>query len=307
MKPDEPGSPVVLVVDDTPDTLRFVNDALDAAGMTVVVAVDGASAIRIARRMAPDVVLLDAVMPGMDGFETCRLLKSEPTMSGVPIIFMTGLSETDDIVRAFEAGGVDYLTKPIVVEEMLARIHAHIANARLTRSARAALDVSGRFLFAVSRAGAVVWATPRAQELLAELQAGGTPGQHAPWASWFGDDAPHRGGAPNVSPPETRIGDMRVVYVDRLWPDEFLLQFVPRDSSAPPPDFGRRVGLTEREGQVLYWLTKGKANRDIAEILGLSTRTIDKHLQQIYAKLEVENRTSATAIAVQLLRERGGR
>jgi CheY-like chemotaxis protein len=75
MKPDEPGSPVVLVVDDTPDTLRFVNDALDASGMTVVVAVDGASAIRIARRMAPDVVLLDALMPGMDGFETCRLLK----------------------------------------------------------------------------------------------------------------------------------------------------------------------------------------------------------------------------------------
>ena len=305
MKPDEPGSPVVLVVDDTPDTLRFVNDALDAAGMTVVVAVDGAAAIRIARRMAPDVVLLDALMPGMDGFETCRLLRLEPTMSGVPIIFMTGLSETNDIVRAFDAGGVDYLTKPIVVEEMLARIHAHIANARLTRSARAALDVSGRFLFAVSRAGAVVWATPRAQELLAEFQAGATPGQHAPWASWFGDDALR--GAPNVPPPETRIGDMRVVYVDRLWPDEFLLQFVPRDSSAPPPDFGRRVGLTEREGQVLYWLTKGKANRDIAEILGLSTRTIDKHLQQIYAKLDVENRTSATAIAVQLLREHGGR
>jgi DNA-binding CsgD family transcriptional regulator len=69
----------------------------------------------------------------------------------------------------------------------------------------------------------------------------------------------------------------------------------------------RRVGLTEREGQVLYWLTKGKANRDIAEILGLGTRTIDKHLQQIYAKLEVENRTSATAIAVQLLSEGGGR
>jgi DNA-binding response OmpR family regulator len=130
MKPDEPGSPVVLVVDDTPDTLRFVNNALDASGMTVVVAVDGASAIRIARRMAPDVVLLDALMPGMDGFETCRLLKLEPTMSGVPIIFMTGLSETDDIVRAFDAGGVDYLTKPIIVEEMLARIHAHIANAR---------------------------------------------------------------------------------------------------------------------------------------------------------------------------------
>lgn len=107
--------------------------------------------------------------------------------------------------------------------------------------------------------------------------------------------------------PAARDQDRRHAGGHRLWPEEFLLQFVPRDSSAPPPDFGRRVGLTEREGQVLYWLTKGKANRDIAEILGLSTRTIDKHLQQIYAKLEVENRTSATAIAVQLLSEGGGR
>jgi DNA-binding response OmpR family regulator len=307
MKPDESDALVVLVVDDSPDTLRFVNDALDAAGMTVVVAIDGASALRIVRRMTPDVVLLDAVMPGMDGFQTCRLLKSEPTMNGAPIIFMTGLSETNDIVRGFAAGGADYLTKPIVVEEMVARIHAHIANARLTLSARNALDVSGRFLFAVNRTGAVVWATPRAQELLAEIDAGSASNAARPWASWLGEIDARRQASASAAPSEIKIGEFRVAYVDRLGPEEFLLQLVPPEASAPPPDFGRRLGLTEREGQVLYWLTRGKANRDIADILALSPRTIDKHLQQIYAKLQVENRTSATAIAVSLLRERGGR
>jgi DNA-binding response OmpR family regulator/DNA-binding CsgD family transcriptional regulator len=295
MTSDQPGSPVVLVVDDSPDTLRFVNDALDAAGMIVVVAVDGASAIRIARRMAPDVVLLDALMPEMDGFETCRRLKLEATMSGVPVIFLTGLSDTEDVVRGFEAGGADYLTKPIVVEEMLARIRAHLANARLTRSARAALDVSGRFLFTVDRRGAVMWATPRAQELLAQIDVSAAP----PWAVWLREKATGRDAIPNA-PFEIGNGDIRIVYVDQLGEDEFLLQFVPSESSKPPSEFGRGLGLTEREGQVLYWLTRGKANRDIADILGLSTRTVDKHLQQIYAKLQVENRTSATAIAMRL-------
>ncbi len=94
-------------------------------------------------------------MPGMDGFETCRRIKRDAGLSNVPVIFMTGLAETEHIVRGLEAGGVDYVTKPIVIEEMLARIRVHLANARLAQSARAALDVSGRFLLAVNRKGKV--------------------------------------------------------------------------------------------------------------------------------------------------------
>jgi len=104
----------------------------------------------------------------MDGFETCRRLKREAGLSNVPVIFMTGLAETEHIVHGLEAGGVDYVTKPIVIEEMLARIRVHLANARLTQSARAALDVSGRFLLAVNRQGRVMWATPQAQRLLSD-------------------------------------------------------------------------------------------------------------------------------------------
>src|ERR1700741_3568472 len=157
---------IALVIDASPETLRLLTDALDNVGMTVMVALDGASAMRIVDQITPDIILLDAVMPGMDGFETCRKLKRDGALSNVPVIFMTGLAETEHIVRGLEAGGVDYVTKPIVIEEMLARIRVHLANARLTQSARAALDVSGRYLLAVSRQGRILWATPQAQKLL---------------------------------------------------------------------------------------------------------------------------------------------
>ncbi len=126
---------VVLVVDDSPETLRMLTDALDQAGMTVMVALDGSAAMKVVEQITPDIILLDAVMPGFDGFEACRRLKSEPALSHVPVVFMTGLSETEHIVRGLEAGGVDYVTKPIVIEEMLARIRVHLANARLIRRA----------------------------------------------------------------------------------------------------------------------------------------------------------------------------
>src|SRR5437764_14837201 len=163
---------VALAVDDSPETLRLLTDALDGAGMRVMVALDGAAAMRIVEQITPDIVLRDAVMPGMDGFETCRRLKRDAGLANIPVIFMTGLAETEHIVRGLEAGGVDYVTKPIVIEEMLARIRVHLGNARLTQSARAALDVSGRFLFAVNRQGKLMWATPQAQKLLADSLSG---------------------------------------------------------------------------------------------------------------------------------------
>src|SRR5207249_8950608 len=105
---------------------------------------------------------------GIDGFEACRRVKRDAGLANVPVIFMTGLAETEHIVRGLDAGGVDYVAKPIVIEEMLARIRVHLGNARLTQSARAALDVSGRFLLAVNRFGKIMWSTPQAQKLLAD-------------------------------------------------------------------------------------------------------------------------------------------
>lgn len=291
---------VALVVDDSPESLRLLNDALDGAGMTVMVALDGASAMRIVDQITPDIVLLDAVMPGIDGFETCRRLRRDAGLDGVPIIFMTGLAETEHIVRGLEAGGVDYVTKPIVVEEMLARIRVHLTNARMTQSARAALDVSGRYLLAVNSVGKIMWATPQAQKLLSETLA-------ADEDFVLPDPMPQRlqqvqkgkiGSNAAVMAPFPVNEQLRLQYMGKLGPNEFLLRLAKDSGAETPAAFSSELGLTTREGEVLSWLSKGKTNRDIAQILGLSPRTVDKHLEQIYSKLGVENRTAAAAIAV---------
>jgi DNA-binding NarL/FixJ family response regulator len=292
---------VALIVDDSPETLRLLTDALDGAGMTVMVAMDGAAAMRIVDQITPDIILLDAVMPGMDGFETCRRLKRDAGLSNVPVIFMTGLAETEHIVHGLEAGGVDYVTKPIVIEEMLARIRVHLANARLTQSARAALDVSGRFLLAVSRQGKIMWATPQAQKLLADNLQNGTGDEMvlpAPMLEWL--EQAQKGNAGSKTPAMASFPEneqLRLQYMGKLGPNEFLLRLAKDSSASIPAQFSSELGLTTREGEVLSWLSKGKTNRDIAQILGLSPRTVDKHLEQIYAKLGVENRTAAAAIA----------
>ncbi|MDB5604135.1 MAG: DNA-binding response regulator [Bradyrhizobium sp.] len=292
---------VALVVDDSPETLRLLTDALDGAGMTVMVAMDGAAAMRIVDQITPDIILLDAIMPGMDGFETCRRLKRDAGLSNVPVIFMTGLAETEHIVHGLEAGGVDYVTKPIVIEEMLARIRVHLANARLTQSARAALDVSGRFLLAVNRQGKIMWATPQAQKLLSDNLTAATDDEFElpePMLQWLEQAQKGKAGSKTPTTASFPNNEQLVLqYMGKAGPNEFLLRLAKDTSADTPAQFSSELGLTTREGEVLSWLSKGKTNRDIAQILGLSPRTVDKHLEQIYAKLGVENRTAAAAIA----------
>jgi DNA-binding NarL/FixJ family response regulator len=297
---------VALVVDDSPETLRLLTDALDGAGMTVMVALDGAAAMRIVDQITPDIILLDAVMPGIDGFETCSRLKRDAGLSNVPVIFMTGLAETEHIVRGLEAGGVDYVTKPIVIEEMLARIRVHLANARLTQSAHAALDVSGRFLLAVNRAGKIMWSTPQAQKLLADHFAAGGSEEMVlpePLREWLEQAQKGKAGAKAQAASFPERPELKLHYMGNAGPNEFLLRLAKDSSAGLPPEFSSELGLTTREGEVLSWLSKGKTNRDIAQILGLSPRTVDKHLEQIYAKLGVENRTAAAAIAANAARK----
>jgi DNA-binding NarL/FixJ family response regulator len=291
---------VALVVDDSPETLRLLTDALDGAGMTVMVAMDGASAMRIVDQITPDIVLLDAVMPGMDGFETCKRLKRDAGLDNVPIIFMTGLAETEHIVRGLEAGGVDYVTKPIAIEEMLARIRVHLANARLTQSAHAALDVSGRYLLAVNSVGKIMWATPQAQKLLSDTLAAADDDfvLPDPMPQWLEQAQKGKAGSKAQAMAAFPGNELlRLQYMGKLGPNEFLLRLAKDTGADTPAEFSSELGLTIREGEVLSWLSKGKTNRDIAQILGLSPRTVDKHLEQIYSKLGVENRTAAAAIA----------
>lgn len=116
----------VLIVDDTPANLGVVVDHLEDEGLNVAVAQGGEEALDRARFVRPDLILLDVMMPGLDGFETCRRLKADEATCAIPVIFMTALDSVDDKVAAFVAGGVDYVSKPFQVEELLARVRTHL-------------------------------------------------------------------------------------------------------------------------------------------------------------------------------------
>jgi CheY-like chemotaxis protein len=161
---------LVLIVDDVPDNLAVLHDALDESGYTVLVATHGEAALQRAAQAQPDVILLDAVMPGLDGFEVARRLKADPVTAGIPIIFMTGLTETDAVVEAFAAGGADYVTKPLRPREVLARLATHLRSARDQRQARNALDAFGHATLVVrERDGRRLWQTALARRLMAEV------------------------------------------------------------------------------------------------------------------------------------------
>lgn len=116
----------ILIVDDTPNNIRLLFDVLDRAGFDVSVVKSGEKALEKLNNIQPDLILLDVMMPGIDGFETCRRIKANPENADIPIIFMTALSETDNKVIGLQLGAVDYITKPIQVEEVLARVNIHL-------------------------------------------------------------------------------------------------------------------------------------------------------------------------------------
>ena len=117
----------ILIVDDRPNNLGVLLDCLTESGFEVLVAEDGESAIEQAKYASPDLILLDVLMPGIDGFETCRRLKSNGTTKDIPVIFMTALSDAEDKVKGFSVGGVDYITKPFQQQEVLARVTTHLS------------------------------------------------------------------------------------------------------------------------------------------------------------------------------------
>ena len=121
----------VLVVDDEERLVSLVKAYLEQAGFRVVTANNGRNALFVARQEKPDLILLDVMMPRISGFETCRRLKENPETQEVPVIFMTALTETEHKITGFEAGAVDYVTKPLQHKEVLARVKTHLMLQRL--------------------------------------------------------------------------------------------------------------------------------------------------------------------------------
>ncbi len=130
----------LLIVDDIPANVSFLLDFLTHAGFKVLVAKEGKAALKKAEYAHPDLILLDVMMPGMDGFKVCQVLKSQDSTQDIPIIFMTALSETVDKVKGFSLGAVDYITKPIQHEEVLSRITTHLKLRQLQQQLEAELQ-----------------------------------------------------------------------------------------------------------------------------------------------------------------------
>ena len=193
-----------------------------------------------------------------------------------------------------------YLTKPINIDELLARIRVHLSNARLSSTANKALDTTGQHLFTVNTRAQIVWATPQTKKLFQQAKVN----EH--WlqtrfseqvAEWLyhkpeSEQTLHLKGA------SLKLKIRLVEYLDN---QHVLMKLF--DSMAPSGAQKLRQGLplTIRESEVLYWIGNGKSNSEIGQILSTSPRTINKHLEQVFRKLEVSNRTSAAAIAIRLM------
>ena len=131
--PIDPMNAEILIVDDIPDNLNLLCQTLESEGYNIIAAPSGEIALQIVARIQPDLILLDIMMPGMDGFETCRRFKADKRLANIPVIFITARDETESVVEGFQVGGVDYITKPFQKEEVLVRVQTHLKNHLLTQ------------------------------------------------------------------------------------------------------------------------------------------------------------------------------
>lgn len=289
MKPSFRGR--ILVVDDTPANISLLIDALTDAGHEVLVAESGRSALSLLDHTTPDLVLMDLVMPGMDGVATCRRLKERPESGAVPVIFMTAIEESAQKLRAFEAGAVDYITKPVYTPEVLARVAAHLEIRALQKSLADELTLRmeaenqlsqslDRAVILADAAGRIIFSTRLAEDLL------------------------HR------HHPERPAGTLPLQFCEALLVRRFaepgrndLVSLVIEERGDPPgPKALMQLGITAREAEVLYWIAQGKSNPDIATILDANVRTVHKHVEHLFQKLGLETRNAAMLAALEILR-----
>ncbi|MBN9143183.1 MULTISPECIES: response regulator transcription factor [unclassified Novosphingobium] len=295
----------VLVVDDEPDSLRMLTAALEGAELSVLVATSGQAALDLLGHILPDLILMDAVMPGIDGFETTARIKARPELANVPVIFMTGLTESEHVVEAFEVGGTDYVRKPVNLMELIARVRVHMAQSRAMHASVASLDATGRLMMATDAQGRMLWCTPRAEQAIARLvpewsREGGLP----PAVSVLVERLLQRGGKPG-SAVKGEFGEssLELLVIAHYRENEVLIRLNEISHEQNVAKLRDSLDLTQREAEVLLWVGYGKASNDISDVLDISPRTVQKHLERIYVKLGVEKRSAAAAIAIRIIEQ----
>jgi len=299
--------PTLLVVDDTPAALGVVCDTLRGEGVRVLLAENGAAAREVLARSHPDLILLDVMMPGEDGFTVCASLRAHPAWREIPVIFLTAIDAAEQKVRAFAAGAVDYVTKPVHVPELVARVRVQLdlRSARRTLEAKnleleaevavrldaeeqlaASLD---RAVIVLDRAGTMLFATRLAHDLIAKYFPAGRPAGFS------------AGGRFPTGPDALLV--RRFAEAGR---DDTVMLVLEEEHAPPGPAALIALGLTVRQAEVAYWVAQGKSNAETAVILGTSPRTVDKHMERIFQRLGLENRASLIVAAGDCLRPARG-
>ena len=306
----------VLVVDDVPANADVVLNHLTAGGFRVLYAGSGARALKQLEYSVPDLILLDIKMPGLDGIETCRLIKQRPEWRNIPVIFITGADELSQKLAAFEAGGVDFVTKPILPEEVEARVRTHLRlrelqaeleqkNQALIEEIELRLDAEKQLEARLDQAfviasyeGGVHFSTRQAGILLQAFFPS-TSMTRLPEAvvRWLASAERQR----PLIVQNSQKGDLQIDHLASSDSTNLALLRLEQRNSCWGPKALQTLGLTPREAEVLYWITEGKTNPEIATILDTTLHTVKKHNNKLFAKLGVETRMAAARLAMSVL------
>jgi DNA-binding NarL/FixJ family response regulator len=317
----------VMVVDDVPANVDVVLGFLYQSGYRVLVADSGYRGIEQLELELPDLILLDLMMPGMDGIETCVQIKERNEWRHIPIVMMTAADELSKKLGAFEAGAVDFLTKPIQPEEVLARVQTHLhirelqaqlesmnrsliqKNQELAEEIELRLDAEKQLeasleqaLLISNKQGEVLFATRQAQ-LLLDTFFSSAPKHRVPpeLQTWLIGPETHK----PLKVTNKKRGEIEVDHFALSSSGNLSLMRIEHRNGDKGPRALLALGLTAREAEVLYWITEGKTNPEIAIILDSSVNTVKKHANNLFAKLGVETRTGAARAALHVLQPQG--
>ncbi len=317
----------VMAVDDIPANIDVLLSLLHESGYRVLVADSGCRGIEQLKRELPDLILLDLMMPGMDGIETCRKIKAEDAWKHIPILMMTAADEISSKLAAFEAGAVDFLTKPIQPTEVLARLNIHLQirelqfelesanrnlkqkNELLAEEIELRLDAEKQLeasleqaVLLSNREGEILFATRQAQLLLRTFFPSSTihrlPSEIQTWLT-----APNNQTVLKVI--DKKHGEIEISQFAIARSASLSMMRIEHRNGDRGPKALLALGLTSREAEVLYWIAEGKTNPEIAIILESSVNTVKKHANNLFAKLGVETRTAAARAALLVLNPQG--
>src|SRR6201981_1752068 len=306
----------LLIVDDLPANVDVVLGFLSGAGYRVLVSDSGKRALEQLTLALPDIILLDLMMPEMDGIETCKRIKENPEWNHIPVLMMTAADELSKKLAAFQAGAVDFVTKPVQPEEVQARVQTHLQirelparreqkNRELAEEIELRLDAEKQLetsleqaLLVVNRQGQILFATGQARILLNTFFSR-TADSYLPeyLRTWLN-------GPENQKPrliSHRKRGEIEIDHFALSKSGNLSLLRIEHRNGDNGPKALLALGVTAREAEVLYWMAEGKTNPEIAIIIDASLNTVKKHAINLFAKLGVETRTAAARLALGVL------